>query len=358
MNQQKRQAQKAKRRRDQIRREQHATRLSQPSLIVVGSDDFEQQSETAAPPLPSRLLGERMMRKIHRLLEQEGFDNAEQAQGYLNALIGQSLDDEAEKSDDPIERAQELAYDAMDADTPQEGRELAEAALELDPDCVDALTVLALFAPSAAARAAQLGEAVKAGERRLGKEFFEENKGHFWGLLETRPYMRARQDLARALILRKRPHEAAQHYEALIELCPDDNLGVRYELLGLYLLSDQMESALGVIERYQEDSSAFFRWAAALVFFTLRRFEEAQRALKAARRANRHVERYFLDDEAVMPDLPAFYGIGDEEEAAYCAFHQMIAWRLRPLARFWLQSGGRPGDGKYLGCFRDFEPAW
>ena len=33
---------------------------------------------------------------------------------------------------------------------------------------------------------------VEAGERALGSESFNEYAGHFWGHLETRPYMRAR----------------------------------------------------------------------------------------------------------------------------------------------------------------------
>jgi hypothetical protein len=30
---------------------------------------------------------------------------------------------------------------------------------------------------------------VAAGERSLGPKAFEEDAGHFWGILETRPYM-------------------------------------------------------------------------------------------------------------------------------------------------------------------------
>ncbi len=31
--------------------------------------------------------------------------------------------------------------------------------------------------------------AMRAGERKLGEEFFEENRGHFWGIFETRGYV-------------------------------------------------------------------------------------------------------------------------------------------------------------------------
>jgi tetratricopeptide (TPR) repeat protein len=360
VNRQKRHAQKARKRRDAIRAQQHRQR-SEPAPVfddLAGGSEpdegFALEDDDTLPP--SLAMGERMIAKIHRLVSQKNFESADEANEFLSTLMGQSLDDLEEDSGDPIERAQDLAFDAMDADDAQEARRLAEGALELDPECVDALVLVSLFAPSPNAQAAQLRKAVKAAERRLGKEFFEENKGHFWGLPETRPYMRARQRLARVLVMQKRPHEATGHYEALLELCPNDNLGVRFDLVGHYLLSDEMEAALEVVERYREDCTAFMKWAAVLVYFALRRFEEAERALRAARRANRHVERYFVDERAPMPDMPAFYGIGDKNEAAYCAFHQVIAWRLRPLAQYWLRSGGRPGDGKYLGCFQSFRP--
>lgn len=35
-------------------------------------------------------------------------------------------------------------------------------------------------------------EGVSAGERALGRQVFEQEAGHFWSAVETRPYMRAR----------------------------------------------------------------------------------------------------------------------------------------------------------------------
>ena len=44
-----------------------------------------------------------------------------------------------------------------------------------------------------------LERAVKAGKLALGPDGFAEYVGHFWGFLETRPYMRARHALAEDL---------------------------------------------------------------------------------------------------------------------------------------------------------------
>src|SRR4051794_41178705 len=97
-------------------------------------------------------------------------------------------------------RALDLLDQALNATTPTEARKLAREAVNLDPDCVDALIVLAkAMRLSNEAYIQKIRAAVQTGERVLGKDFFEENRGHFWLIHETRPYMRALSELATAL---------------------------------------------------------------------------------------------------------------------------------------------------------------
>ncbi len=56
-----------------------------------------------------------------------------------------------------------------------------------------------------------------AGERALGPEVFETEAGHFWGVTETRPYMRARFGLARCLEDLERTDEAIGHSGSMEE---------------------------------------------------------------------------------------------------------------------------------------------
>ena len=73
-----------------------------------------------------------------------------------------------------------------------------------------------------------LEQSVAAGERALGPEPFAEDAGHFWGILETRPYMRARAALAVTLWAVGRREDAVQHHRDLLRLNPNDNQGLRY----------------------------------------------------------------------------------------------------------------------------------
>src|SRR5438876_1676107 len=153
---------------------------------------------------------------------------------FLARLAGPGLKEALKKvpSLSPQQEAQELAYRAMEAPTHKRALTLAQQARARDPDCVDALvTLAAASARSVEDLIAGLEKAVEVGERSLGAKCFEENKGHFWGMLETRPYMRARQQLADLLLDAGRVSEAIGHFEALLALNPNDNQGVRDILL-------------------------------------------------------------------------------------------------------------------------------
>lgn len=64
---------------------------------------------------------------------------------------------------------------------------------------------------------------VQAGKRALGPEPFEEDVGHFWGITETRGYMRARAGLAQCLWELGEHQAAIAHYKELLRLNPNDN---------------------------------------------------------------------------------------------------------------------------------------
>ncbi|KAF8153851.1 hypothetical protein B0H34DRAFT_719357 [Crassisporium funariophilum] len=67
-------------------------------------------------------------------------------------------------------------------------------------------------------------------KRTLGNDCFDDDGdcvGHFWGMLETRPYMRVQQALVRLYFESKRYDMSANVIIDLLRLCPGDNLGQR-----------------------------------------------------------------------------------------------------------------------------------
>lgn len=101
----------------------------------------------------------------------------------------------------PLEEAQDLVYEAWNAKDKRRVR-LARQALRISPDCADAYVLLAEETARSLEEVRDLYEqGVKAGERALGPDAFKEFRGDFWGILETRPYMRARAGLAQQMSL-------------------------------------------------------------------------------------------------------------------------------------------------------------
>jgi len=102
------------------------------------------------------------------------------------------------------DQAQEIMWDAMEAasgDDAAKAESLYRKALEVYPDCVDALTMLAeIECELTKDYVEKLREAVEAGQRDLGPAYFKEERGYFWGLIETRPFMRAMAQLGFALL--------------------------------------------------------------------------------------------------------------------------------------------------------------
>ena len=104
--------------------------------------------------------------------------------------------------------------------------ELARKAPEIAPDCADAYVLLAEETAATVSEARDLYErGVAAGERALGEELFRKEAGHFWAMLETRPYMRARAGLAICLWELGEREGALDHWVDMLRLNPADSLG-------------------------------------------------------------------------------------------------------------------------------------
>ncbi len=236
--------------------------------------------------------------------------------------------------------AQDLVYDAWEAADGAETFELLTRAVELDPTNVDAWLVLVQYEPlEGEERIEFLRRLVAMGEKNLGKKAFREDKGHFWGILETRPYMRARSQLALRLMEAGRLEESIAEHEAILELNPNDNQGVRYGLLSLYLASKRLDGAARLFEQYDERGfSTVFALGYVLERFLTGDTVGAIDALKKARKQNLHAQAYFLGHRRPPKHMPGSYSPGSKEQAVIAWDILKHAWKRHPEAQAWLRS--------------------
>ena len=187
-----------------------------------------------APPLPDRRALEGVMAKL--------------AGGLSSGFDGSDGDDAA------LWQAQELMYEAWDAGAKRERIALAKRALEISDLCADAHVLLAEEVAKTLVEARRHYEAgVAAGERALGAQAFERDAGHFWGLLETRPYMRARAGLAECLWAAGERAAAIGHYRDMLRLNPNDNQGLRHVLTSWLLATGDHGALEDLLAAYDDD---------------------------------------------------------------------------------------------------------
>ena len=237
-----------------------------------------------------------------------------------------------------IDVAQEVIYDAWEAPTKKRRIALARKALEISPDCADAYLILAeTEAASIEDVIALYRKGVEAGERAIGKKAFKNDVGYFWGLLETRPYMRARAGLAECLRAEGKPEEAVEHYWDMLRLNPNDNQGIRDLLMPCLIELGRDKDAEKLFKQYKGDGMAVWIYSRALLDF--RKHGDSaisDRSLKKALEENRHVPDYLLGRKKMPRYIPDYYGFGDENEAVLYAYGNRGAWKATPGAMEWL----------------------
>lgn len=255
--------------------------------------------------------------------------------------------DELYETDEPLnpdmspeDQAEELAFHALDAQAPKDQIHFARAALQMDPECVDALIILGQKGSKDRVEALNyFRRAVKAAEKKLGPETMENDAGFFWGLIETRPYMRARVELASMLWSLNKRQEAVDHMQDLLRLNPNDNQGVRYLLISRLLELKEYIRARELLDRFHDGSAWWLYSRALLTYIEEGDSRRARSARKKALEYNPQVVEYLEGDKVLPKQRPEYWGIGDQNEAILYVEENRKIWRMVPDALDWLEAG-------------------
>lgn len=154
------------------------------------------------------------------------------------------------------EKAYDLYEQAMESYNPSEIRKLLKQALRLYPNFTDAKIELTFLIEDEFKRLKEFEKLEKLEKEYLENEgyFTEDNISHFYGILETRPYIRLVYSIASLYQEMGSYRKAIELYENIIELNENDNMGARYSLMGLYAMLEEPEKMYAIIKRYPEDS--------------------------------------------------------------------------------------------------------
>lgn len=197
-------------------------------------------------------------------------------------------EDDAEDSYDYLE----LAESAL---TKKQALKYAKKAVQLDPDNIDAqITVARLTANTNEALLKKLRELIDAANIKMEADgwFSDEYIGEFWGFHETRPYMRLRTEYLDVLIDCSMLGLAVKECKDLLRLCENDNLGIRYRLMHLFVYFEDEKSALELLSKYDEKSTMFLL-PLSILYYKLGDLNKSTKYLKELKSVNKDTVKFF-----------------------------------------------------------------
>ena len=259
----------------------------------------------------------------------------------LMAQLAAGMEETSSVKDTALHKAQQIMYQAWEERSPARRIALAKQALKTSANCADAYVLLAEEEAQTAREALERYQAgVEAGRRALGADFLAdpENVGYFWGILETRPFMRALVGLANTQWELGQREEALRTYRELLRLNPNDNQGIRYLLLNLLLEMGQEEAARSLLKDYEGDWSADWTYTAVLLSFRQNGpGAKTEAALRQALEVNQHVPDFLVGKKRIRANRSGMITLGGEDEAKQYASAHLNYWRKTPGAVDWLR---------------------
>lgn len=127
----------------------------------------------------------------------------------------------------------------------------------------------------------------------------EDSIGDFWGITETRPFIRCLLTYADTLKELGMIRQSIGIYREIIHLNTNDNAGARFVLMHLYALMEDEEPAVKLLKQYPEDETAMMLLPMSILYFKLGDFNKSEDYLRRTANVNRDTKRFI---RAVVQD--------------------------------------------------------
>lgn len=275
------------------------------------------------------------LKDLHRLLAKKEFKSEAELKKFMDSILFKPIPEINEEALSKEERAQDLVEEAYDLPV-RDAIKNIDIALNFNPDCIEAYEFLGSVQNRIESALSYYEKGVNIGKRIFGGNYLKKHIGHFWGLHETRPYMRCLFEYTECLYRLGKKNLSVSIMEEMILLNPNDNQGVRDQLM-LYLIElNEFEKFKKYTELFPEDFGAYAFFNRALYSFkTEGENKKSTELLKKAIEENKFVLPMIISSK-VQTEYPNTYGIGSKEEAKYYSVFAQRIWQQTPGAVKWL----------------------
>lgn len=240
---------------------------------------------------------EKMMKELQQFLalHEEEVTDEDSLERLADRFLSEYDSGHPRRKDAVPETADDYMELAEQASSKKKSLEYLHKALELEPENVDAqlqlISITLKDKPDEQLPA--LRQLMDAAARQLEQEgCFKEDVGDFWGVPETRPYMRVRYTYFYVLISCGMIRYAISEGEELLRLCENDNLGVRYQLMHLYAYTEDEMHALALHKRFDSYEETQMLLPLAVLYYKLNQFEQAEDHIKRLAAVNKDMKKF------------------------------------------------------------------
>ena len=240
---------------------------------------------------------EKVLKELQKFLDAHAEDTENEAD--VDALAERFFAEYNLKCKEQKESAPETADDYLDlaeqATSKKKCVEYLHKALALEPDNLDARLQLITRTLEEALDEQRLAlqELLDAADKQMEKTgAFKEYAGEFWTAPETRPYMRVRYTYFDVLISCGMMRRAIDEGQRLLELCENDNLGVRYQLMHLYAHMEDELHALALHKQFDSYEETQMLLPLAVLYYKLNQFDKAEDYIKRLAKVNKGAKKF------------------------------------------------------------------
>ena len=215
-----------------------------------------------------------------------------------------------------LDDAYELLEKAENAKSKAQAIKYAKKAYEKCPECFDAIIFQCDLEENGIKRMKLLDTGLKTEKNRLIKEkyFNKENIGHFYGIFETRPYIRGLVIKAEYLLAEGKLRQAESVCNEVLKLNENDNMGARYLLMAIYATLEEENDMLKLYKKYpEEDLEMLFPLFA--IYYKNGNDKKAKEYLKRIDKCNSNFVKLFKGTIKESKKVsPGYYSRGDSSE--------------------------------------------
>lgn len=158
-----------------------------------------------------------------------------------------------------------------------------------------------------------------------------------WGIMENRPFLRALFQLTNLYADNGQFERAVIESEKLLQVCPNDNLGIREHMIDFYMLTEQYQKIIQLSDSYPKDMLANTTFGKVLAYCYLDKLDKAEKEWSIAQQTLPNVAHEILKKRHTRPrgfhSINQGIEIGGKEQAFLYWEHMGDWWEENATAQ-------------------------